>query len=423
MAITTIQNPDTYAPVYNPMWFVVSSNLTSQPNFEYICDVYITGVTFAGGSTYLRLKCPADPTYGRGVFNIAPILERELTSDIGNTIYGFQQCTNSILQYTVQFGELYGLSSGVTAYPNLNSANGLAFIGGLQAIEFKDYTVNNYVVAGIGTNRTVNLLSNAPSSGTIRTSENQWIYMMSQTSGAIKYANILIYDANGLINAVRIINHQYHNTSTIANNMLRFPAGYNVDSISESDRVYRTSSNVDYPLLLGDSSVTKMEIYFTDTNYNKITASYWTFKSTPCTDHTVYRLHFKNKYGGFDSFSFIRASQKSSDIKRNKFEKVMGNFKSASSYTYNKTDRFETNIYTEYKHTIKLNSDWINQNQSVWLEELLTSPEIYHDDATHGLLPVNITDTKYIQRQHKTDKLFNLSIDIQYTFNERRQGA
>ena len=418
MAITIQSSADTYSPAYNPIWSVVSSTNTAQANFEYICDLYITGVTFAGGASYLRLKSPADPTYSRGIFNVSNILQRQLTSDIGNSIYGFQQCSNSILEYTLKFGELYGPSSGVVAYTDLtvDSAR-YAFIGSLAHIERKDYAVSNYVANNSSTQ--VQILSNAPSSGTIRTDENQWIYVMSQTSGAIKYANINTYKANRLFqNAYRVINHQYFNTSTVANRMLRFPCGYNLDSISQGDIVNGIAQPV-----LGLGTIDAIEIYFTDTNYNRVTESHWILKSTPCTSHSVFRLHFKNKWGGFDSFSFIRASQKSADITRSKYEKPTGNFKSGSSYTYNKTDRFQTNYYTEYQHTIKLNSDWIDEDESVWLEELLTSPEIYVDDATHGLIPINIVDTKYAQRKHLTDKVFNLSIDIQYTFNEYRQGA
>lgn len=422
MAITIQAAAPAYSPDYNPIWWVVSSTNTAQANFEYICDIYITGVTFAGGAAYLRLKAPADPTYGRGVFDISKILQRELTSDLSDAIFGFQQCSNSILSYDIKFGELYGPSSGIVAYPNLTSQlTQIAFNGSLGTLERKDYTSTDYVADTSVTQ--INLLSNAPSSGTIRTNENAWIYAMSQTSGAIKYANIITYtDARWTTQdkVYRVINHAYHSmlATQIGNKMIRFPVGWNMNSIPNS------SISINQQSILSVVNTPKSwQIYFTDTDKNRITKSFFFTVDDKCTAHTVYRIHFKNKWGAYDSFSFIRASQKSADIKRNKYEKVIGNFKSGSSYTYNKTDRFETNFYTEYKHTIKLHSDWINENQSVWLEELLTSPEIYVDDVTSGLLPINITDTKYIQRQHLTDKIFNLEINIQYTFNEIRQGA
>lgn len=417
MAITIQSSPETYSPAYNPIWWVVSSTNTAQANFQYICDVYITGVTFAGGATYLRLKSPADPTYGRGIFNIAPILQRQLTSDIQdqNGIYGFQACSNSILDYDVKFGEMYGASSGVIAYPSLTNSTGkTAFNGSIGTIEWKDYSTTDYSANTFST--PVNILTNAPSSGTIRTDENLWIYAMSQTSGAIKYAHITTTDTADSKSVYKIINHDYFTVTSAANRMVRFSAGWNMNNILNSSIV---SGGVQ-PILT--ANIVKYEIYFTDSSFRRITESYFVKLDSPCTQHTVYRIHFKNKWGAFDSFSFIRASQISTSVQRNKYEKVTGNFKSASSYTYNIKDRFETNFHTSYKHTIKLNSDWINENQSVWLEELITSPEIYLEES-NDCVPVNIIETSYTQRQAKTDKLFNLEINIQKTFNEVRQGA
>lgn len=422
MAITIQQTPTNYAPAYNPIWWVVSSNNTAQANFEYICDVYITGVTFAGGASYLRMKSPADPTYGRGVFNVAPILQRQLTGDLGDTIYGFQQCSNSVLDFSVKFGELYGPSSGVTAYPDLTTSTGrTSFNGSLSTLEYKDYSSTDYVANTSAT--PVNILSNAPSSGTIVAGYSQWVYVMSQTSGAVKFANINSYNTAGVLtNTAIVINHQYHNTSTAANRMLRFPAGYNVSLISAGDISSGTLAN-----FLNTSTNAKWEIYFTDSAHNRITDSFYSSWDTACTNHSVYQIYFKNKLGGYDVFDFTKASQISADIKRNNYQKVMGNFKSGSSYTYNDSDRFETNFNTEYTETIKLYSDWITENESVWLQELLTSPDIRTDiigaSGSHYLTPVNIIETKYVQRQHKTDKVFNLEINIQLSFNETRQGA
>ena len=199
--------------------------------------------------------------------------------------------------------------------------------------------------------------------------------------------------------------------------MLRFPSGGQLNSITDSD-IYTTDT---LPII--KQLITAWEIYFTNTAHDRVSESYWTIVDSSCTNHDVYRVHFKNKYGAYDSFSFTKSHQVNTDIKRVQYEKPLGEFKSGSSYTYNKTDRFRTSYHTEYRPTIKLNSDWITESQSIWLEELLTSPEIYLDDATHGLIPINIIDTKYTQRQHKTDKVFNLVIDFQYSFNERRQRA
>lgn len=429
MAISLVQFPEDHAPAYNPIWWVFSSTLTAQPNFEYFLDVFITGATFAGGATFLRLKAPADPVYGRGIFNIADILQRQLTSDLGDTsAYGFQQCANSILGYTVRYGEMYGASSAVTAVIGATSAEYYAFNGSLGALEWKDYATNEYRTIGVGNNVNVNLLTNQPSSGSvIRASEDQWIYVMQGDSGSCKFANVNLYTQNYgdkiFVHGYRVINHIYFTPdTTVSHRYLRFPAGYNLASIPAGS-IYSYLGTPVTHIPVESDGVTIWEIYFSDHNHERVTESFWVIKDTICSTHTEYRLHFKNKWGAFDSFTFTKESQITTDVSRSQYEKPMGEFKSASSYTYAKTDRFQTSFYTWYKPTIKLNSDWITEEKSTWLEELLTSPEIYLDDATHGMIPINIIDTKYTRRKHKSDKIFNLSIEFQYTFGETRQGA
>src|SRR3990172_7152164 len=113
MAITIQDSPATFTPAYNPIFSTLSSTNTGQANFQYICDLYITGKTFAGAG-FLRLKSPAAPLNGRGVFDVSKHIERYLSFDVGNDINGFQRSVNSILEYQLKFGEEYGPSSGVT---------------------------------------------------------------------------------------------------------------------------------------------------------------------------------------------------------------------------------------------------------------------------------------------------------------------
>lgn len=426
MAMTIAQGPSgrRNIPAYNPIDYVVTSTNTGQANFEFICDLYITGVTFAGGASYFRMKAPVDPTYGVGHFDVAPVIQRYLTGDIGNDIYGFQQCGNSVVEFQPKFGESYGPSSGITVYTNqiFPSAN-TAFNGSLETLEYKDYVYTDYTA---DTNAVVNLLSNAPSSGTVRSSQNQWVYVMAATSGIVKFANVNVYTGSGgskvLGNTYRVMNHAYHDAgTTVANRMLRFPCGgANLNNIVSSSISPSTNDGI---TSLISQTITAWEIYFTDSSRNRTTDSYWVILDNPCTDHDIYRIHFKNKYGAYDSFNFIRANQVSTEITRNKYEKVMGEFKSASSYVYNKTDAFITNYNTSYKPTIRLNSDWITESQSTWLEELLTSPDIRMEDSSSNLIPMILLETNYTHRQHKTDKIFNIQISMQYTFINTRQGA
>jgi hypothetical protein len=58
MAITIVEQPQTYTPLYNDIVTVLSSNQIAQPKFKYGLDVYVT-IEGSGDSLIGRLKSPA----------------------------------------------------------------------------------------------------------------------------------------------------------------------------------------------------------------------------------------------------------------------------------------------------------------------------------------------------------------------------
>jgi len=212
MAITIEDSPQIFSPAYNPMFSVVSSDNTAEDNFQYVCDLYITGQTFPG-SSYLRLKAPTNPDNGNGVFDVSRIVERYLSHDVGNDIYGFQNSPNSILEYTLKFGEEYGPSSGITVYEDLtvDSAR-YAFNGVFDFIPFTIYDYTDYITGASDrkqlSTHPENFSGNTPAP--IRANENAWTSIMLQSSGDVKFAQIKTYKENNTLQlTMKIINHQY----------------------------------------------------------------------------------------------------------------------------------------------------------------------------------------------------------------------
>src|SRR3990167_8915459 len=168
MAITILQSPEVKSPVFNPVWYLLSSTNTAEPNFRYICDVYITGITPA----YFRIKTPPDPVYSRGAFDVARIIEAYTNTALDFDNHGWTQNITSTRTYTAKFGEEYGPTSGIIAYPDLTvDASKVAFHGGLRLLKLKDWLASDYVlISAAGTTR--KFLTNRESSGGIDTDEN-----------------------------------------------------------------------------------------------------------------------------------------------------------------------------------------------------------------------------------------------------------
>ena len=138
-----------------------------------------------------------------------------------------------------------------------------------------------------------------------------------------------------------------------------------------------------------------------------------------CTPYEKVRVLFLNRLGGFEYFTFTRDSKKTVNIKRNEYSKVL-----PWNYEYGKpekrADRGSTVFAIEADEQFLLNSNWITENDAIWLEELMTSPEVYILEFINGYAyndirgavrtPIVITNTSYEVKTYLRDKLFNIAI-------------
>lgn len=99
--MNVIQNtPDLIQPVYNPIFFQNTSNLTSNEGFKFVYDLYVNDVYVN------RDKLPPRPT-NDCVYSPARILESYLTYDKYQNLVGVTGSTNSILKYQINSYEEY----------------------------------------------------------------------------------------------------------------------------------------------------------------------------------------------------------------------------------------------------------------------------------------------------------------------------
>lgn len=149
MAITIESNPNDLTPIGNPITFVVSSTNVAQPNFMFVCDVYILGTMFA------RLKCAPNPTTNYGYFNVREVLRSQLfTTTAINVGTGFQ-CPDMWRGYEVKFSEQYtGASATTVDWP------GIVYCGAINTLDFPQYNYLQYVCTEVIQPNPIKLLTN-----------------------------------------------------------------------------------------------------------------------------------------------------------------------------------------------------------------------------------------------------------------------
>jgi len=131
-----------------------------------------------------------------------------------------------------------------------------------------------------------------------------------------------------------------------------------------------------------------------------------------CTRYDNVRLAWVNRLGGWDYMNFRGKSKTTVDIQSSEIESVPGTWDSAT-FNYNSWDRGKKTLFKTATKKMTINSDWLNEDEGAWLEELFTSNEvqILNDDYTI-VDPVVVTNKNYIKKTSVNDK-----IKIQYTIN------
>ena len=130
-----------------------------------------------------------------------------------------------------------------------------------------------------------------------------------------------------------------------------------------------------------------------------------------CTRYDNIRLAWRNRLGAWDYMNFRNKSIESVDITSEEMESVPGTWDSGT-FSYNNWDRGKETLFTEATRKLVINSDYLNEDEAIWLEELFTSTDIQIIDDNSAVYPVIITNKTYTKKTSVNDK-----IKIQYTIN------
>jgi len=406
MAITIEQSPHSTTPAYEDIIYVISSTNSGNTNFKYVIDIVVNG-------TSNRITVFPHPSFGTAYVNIGKIIETYISSNIDDSTFGFQEAASSYEDFTVQFGEQYG--DPVVVFANLTSTTGTAWNGIVDFLPFSTYSSTGYLEYVMSTNAASDYLTEQTSNVIIRDSEDAWLYGLTDTSGTIGYAEVITKDSAGSTIQTINIQNPYTNTDVFDGKVVSFSTGTNnLNSIDASQITLGAQ-----PIIT--ASVASYDIKWFNLSSSAVSPTQtYTIENT-CTRNNLYRFHFLNKKGGFDSFTFYRADSKSVRIQRDSYKKGADSFSNSTTYGYGTGARTNIAYNTKLTDTITVLSDWIDEETSTWLEQLISSPEVYLVDDTYGLVAINISNSSYDFKQEETQKLFNLRINFTYSYNRFRQ--
>jgi len=405
MAVTILQEPLQYTPVYNDLNFLCSSTNVAQPNFNYIFDVKING------STVSRHRIPKNVSNNYGLFNAKRIAENYLTQVFAYNNVSVFYWTSGILSLQVEVREEYGSTPTISSLQATSSLV-YAWIAALDAPEWVDYSVTDYRILSTETGVSQHLTNNLTQN--IKLTEKAWTYVLAGDNNAVDTFRVRAYNSAGSQIQNTYIVNPYATITVVGHRMLSCPSGpINLNLIPNASLLITTqnegniipSTTAYYTIETRGASGSSIPV-----RYNIVDT---------CTKYESYRIHFLNKLGGFDSFTFDLLSRDNNTIERKKYRRNLGAY-SGATYVYNDLQRSNIIYDTQVNETMVLNSNWITDAEAAWLEELLSSPITYMESA-NGIEVINITDSAYEVKKRVNDKLFNLQINIEKTYIKTRQ--
>jgi hypothetical protein len=391
--ITIIESPNNWQNLFNEIVIGVSGGNSTQPNYQFLCDVNVSGQS----NPVTRLTLPKQPLVGTVQINVADIVKNYVTFDFG----GFNStdivpCVNSQARYWLQLGEIYDNASGVPViYPNLAQfgTSGSPKLGSNAIFDFLDWTKTAFSPGKqLKTSNQVSLNDNSYREK-IRINQQRFLTFFDLSN------EIFIVDVNVYNSAGSSINSSSYSTYTAASGIVSL-------NIGESFLTFMGVSLVGAAYYRVDIKNSSDELVFTKT----------IDVDSSCANYEIYRLHWLNSLGGFDAFNFTMVSTESVEIENKEYKKVQ-------ALGYQKTDRLKTKYFTKLTERITLNSDLLTDAESAALEQLVVSPVVMLETSATSYVPVNIVANNYVKRKYEQGRQIpNLQISIEYSFDNYRQS-
>ena len=144
------------------------------------------------------------------------------------------------------------------------------------------------------------------------------------------------------------------------------------------------------------------------------------------------RLTWLNQWGVWDYYTFKMKSTKSISTKGSTYQQLAGTWNesiySPSGYRGGKK-AFRVNAMEK----ISMNTDFVNESESEWFEELINSPEVYildgfQTDPTNPLLnnyvtPARLTTSSFTRKTVANDKLMQYTFEVEKSKTLRTQSV
>ena len=431
MAITLIARPQDITPAYNPIKWIVDSNVKNYEGFRY---VYKIKDSLSNVIAEYRLL----PTFGTGYGeqDLSKLLSNYVSFDLDTTSTNYYAATKSFYTYKIELGEEYTTrvsytSSLVDSSGNVRINVTNTFVAGdrINIKQADSGTANPYleglftVLSATGSYVVINslwsLVTNSAIDGVITYADNRKTYSFGSEytktvfNGALRWLDFPVWDYTDFsltANTKRWLTNQpttFYSTlgQDIYLNALN-PSGtpdYVIFKNSNGEYFYKSISGTvtanqiavgpnNYGILIPigaatlpmiKNDITSYEVYYSNANSGTPAQKSLIYKINLDTRVQISEYHclFLDRMGSFSSFAFQLKNYERGEVTRDEFNKDVIGFvntvPTVDQWSYKTIeDGFKT-FNINVKKTIELNTNWMSEEMNRYFEELMTSPQVY----------------------------------------------
>ena len=468
MALTIEQNPlYTLNPVGQEVIFTVldTATVSAYYNVKYVAEVHISTVDIDLATTTAivgTFKTTPNNT-GAGMYDFRPILESFVSPDnlaaLGSEYKG--AATTAIKTHPLHLVDKYSLNDNVVRYLKIRftiegsaTATGTVAQVGAEDDSVQYTLINGYLkytdvinrdatgnfgfnteIFQLGGGATGNqLLTNAPTTQYANINDYGTLsFMTTPKTGdvantTLDYFKIKLYDDSGsqLGTDITIDNVDANGGNTTwdsaTKNQLLHLGCFPANLKNWSSIFLANTTDLSYYLVEA----------FNISNAS-ISDRYTIYINCPTLKgYEPIRLTWLNQWGVWDYYTFKMKSTKMISTKGSTYQQLEGTW-NESIYLPNGYKGGKKAFRVNAMEKISMNTDFVNESESEWFEELINSPEVYilegfQVDATLSspntyVTPARLTTSSYTRKTVANDKLMQYTFEVEKSKTLRTQSV
>jgi len=426
MAITIQDQPYPWSPRGQRLLFYMTSTQTAQPGFRIRAEVTVTST----GETY-AFFLSADP-YSGVIYDLGSLVTLRNFEDDPD-LHAYTGENEELIGkawdgFSVTFQEYWTVSGVLTPQGSPTTAIEIVVVNGYY--QMKNGYKPNANLGSIDVRYALSSVSNSRVMSDRVAETHTWTKLRSAYIGVpfpgsiyipvreADYGQIVIpvtdtYLAANNVDKWRITivdsagaSHTWTSPSFSGYPITllgAYPANLNDDAaVTEKPSMYPNWRYYLLTLLNAGGSATAVRYVF----YNTEEWGQWDCRYTPV------RLAWVNSRAGWDYFNFIKKNEITDAIERKQYRQTRWR---ASDPFYLSSDRTLTDREALVTQTLSVTSDWVQENEYVFLRGLLVSNQVHivNDDGT--FTPCSIDDTSFLERKERNGKLYNIQLTVKYS--------